>query len=217
MLLEVVDISHVYQLFLQSRYDSVLRLMTEYEKNTHTVSDVFTMIISIIKSTTLQVYGLFLHPLTVSQQEEWNHPFDVSLDQYLSMTRDGISLATFGHDNHQMLYDSTKTNVHVLFRYLPDTLKTFTPYLKETEKHTAPQACSLFQGWLTKVQKSMAEYGPRLLQSVQTGQAFLDLLHTIRPLLEFGNVNSLDRADVWERVFVRRDRIISDGNRFVIV
>jgi len=160
MLLDDVTKKDVFQLCLDGRTSVLLQLLEKSTtKDVKSLTEQFKEMIHIIRSTVFHVGLVFIRTGDeLSLFESYLH----QLQQGFSVNEDNIQTPSSGMSpcdskvSLTRLY-SPSTNIHLLMRYLPESIQTFTPFLHMSGPRgnfTQDDICERMNGWLDYIVQS---------------------------------------------------------------
>ncbi|RKO84021.1 hypothetical protein BDK51DRAFT_47052 [Blyttiomyces helicus] len=189
---------------LEMRKSAVFDLLHSFEKNSNTIAAHFCNVIHLVESTLRHVANIFLvdstprrRPSTVAPAAAPPTAHSLPPVSLLAarinslMQRPGqvdAKSATTPPADHQIanLY-SEKTNVHVIFRHLPPSIQTFTPYLNAGTAAGGALTSELVRrtvrAWLDGVALELRVGAGELLAHIASGKTLAAVRSTVLELV----------------------------------
>lgn len=170
MLLEQLSYKDSIERFLEMRSNVIRDAITNFsETNDNTNSRVLHQlmeVISIIKHTIQQTFDIFF------SKEKCNATL---LEFYVtSFQKTFLIPSKLSHGNETPSQPaitrlfSPSSNVHLIVRYLPESIQEYLPELEPTPALTSESVQNLIQSWLLQVQQMLKEKVPGTLASIQS-------------------------------------------------
>ncbi|CAG8451705.1 3524_t:CDS:10, partial [Ambispora leptoticha] len=134
MLLDDVTMKDVFRIFLEMRKSSLLQILNKSEKDSLSLLERLRDMIRIVRATIFQIGLVFMR---TGNEKSLFESYLHQLQQGFTIQEDNIQSAVTvmspreSKSSLTRLY-SPSTNIHLLIRYLPESIQTFTPFLHTT-------------------------------------------------------------------------------------
>lgn len=159
-------------------HDALENRLSTYQKSTVTVSELLQQIVRFIQQTALKVDHVFkgqsnslLNAYSAAVKQ------GVQLNGTLQVVQSNSNVIKLGS-----VFDTTRTNVHVMYKYLPDNLRKVMPYMKsEVLDENAVKVT--VKEWLEKSRSCLELKGPVVLASISNGQLLNNIKEDLIQLL----------------------------------
>ena len=165
MLLENLSDRQILTKLMEARRDAVAETIQKYHKSLVSLGDAICDAVKIYRSTLFQATLIFTASSTGDSHS--------MLNQVIGRVTQQPS-AESGNNSAPMLvslFNSTKTDVHVLLRYLPETLRHFTPRVTTSGFNLSDQdALGAIQDWSKSMDAYLVEQLDKMLVFAQSGK-----------------------------------------------
>lgn len=184
----------VLQKLLETRLSSIKDIVaasinrTQAELQDQRIAHQLREIVQLIKRTLLHIYQIFIS----------NNSKNL-LETYISELQKNFMMPAHSHHGHQPAITRVflpSTNVHLLVRYLPESVQHYTPHINSGERLTQNEVRDLVTTWIEEICELMNNNLGSMMRNIRTQRQLTEIRSRIWDLLDTYENNNL----LWTKV-----------------